>query len=412
MRIISSDVVTSFSSYGPYIDFAAPGSGIYTTRTNDSYGSSSGTSFASPITAGAIALVFASDSTLSPDDVYDKLKNSAKDLGDSGRDDKYGWGRIDVAAALAYTTPVIDDISPTVTITSPVNETDVSGIVTVNVDSTDNVKVNKVELLVDGTLYQEDLSNPYSFTINTNSLSTGSHTIEAISYDSSNNVSNDMISVNVLSNTIDTVLPTITITSPVNDSQVNGIFSVSVDAFDDVLVDRVELYVNGVLSQQDTVAPYDFDVDTLELNSGTNQIQAKAIDSSNNFASDQITVIVIPEDILPPTVQITNPTDGQTISGKTTITVLSTDDSGISKVEIFVDGALKATLTGSSFDYTWNAKGTSSGIHTISSIATDNSGNSAQTSIDVVVEKGGGTDDGGDIGEPKCSKGMQKRGLC
>ncbi|MCH8320416.1 MAG: S8 family serine peptidase, partial [Acidobacteria bacterium] len=39
----SSDTVTNFSSYGPYIDFAAPGSGIYTTRTGDSYGSSTGT---------------------------------------------------------------------------------------------------------------------------------------------------------------------------------------------------------------------------------------------------------------------------------------------------------------------------------------------------------------------------------
>ena len=79
----SSDAVTNFSSYGPYIDFAAPGLGIYTTTTGNSYGPASGTSFASPITAGAIALVFASDSTLSPDDVYNKLRDSAWDLGDS-----------------------------------------------------------------------------------------------------------------------------------------------------------------------------------------------------------------------------------------------------------------------------------------------------------------------------------------
>ncbi len=303
----SSDAVTTFSSYGPYIDFAAPGSGIYTTRTGDSYGSASGTSFSSPITAGAIALVFASDSTLSPNDVYNKLRDSALDLGDSGRDDKYGWGRINVAAALADTTPIIDDIPPTVSITSPANGTDVSGTITVDVTSTDNIQVDKVELLVDGTIQIKGVtSSPYSFTINADSLGAGIHTFEAISYDSSNNISNDLISLNVIS-----------------DTDGNG-----TDA-----------------------------------------------------------------DVISPEIQIINPTDGQVISGKTKITVLASDSSGISKVEVFIDGTLKATLTGSTYDYTWNPKGASGGTYTISSIATDNYGNTAQTSIDVILEKGG--DNGG-----------------
>jgi len=41
----SSNVKTSWSSYGEYIDFAAPGSGIYKTKTEGGYGSTSGTSF-------------------------------------------------------------------------------------------------------------------------------------------------------------------------------------------------------------------------------------------------------------------------------------------------------------------------------------------------------------------------------
>ncbi len=289
----SSDAVTSFSSYGPYIDFAAPGSGIYTTRTSDSYGSSSGTSFASPITAGAIALVFASDSTLSPDDVYNKLKNSALDLGDSGRDDKYGWGRINIAAALAYTVPIIDDIPPVVTITSPTNNSDVVGTFSVSVNTSDNVQVN-----------------------------------------------------------------------------------------------QVELYINGILSQQDISSPYVFSVDSSVLNSGSNQIEIKAIDSSNNWASDQITVNVL-TDTISPTIAITNPVDGQIISGKTKIIILASDDSEINKVELFIDDTLKSTLTGNIYEYNWNPKGISGGSHTISSIATDNYGNSAQISIDVIIEKGG-----------------------
>ena len=50
----------------------------------------------------------------------------------------------------------------------------------------------------------------------------------------------------------------------------------------------------------------------------------------------------------------------------------------------------------STYNYTWNPKGTSGGTHTISSNATDNYGNSAQTSIDVILEKGGDGGKGGD----------------
>jgi subtilisin family serine protease len=289
----SSDTVSSFSSYGPFIDFAAPGSGIYTTRTNDSYGSSSGTSFASPITAGAIALVFASDSSLSPDDVYNKLKDTAVDLGSSGRDYNYGWGRINLATIFADTTPVVDNVAPTVAITSPVNNSDVTGS-----------------------------------------------------------------------------------------------FIVSVDASDETSLEKVELYINGILSQQDTTIPYEFSVDGTALNSGSNQVEVKAVDSSNNSASDQIAVNVL-IDSTAPTVAITNPTDGQIITGKTRIVVLASDDSEISKVEIFIDGTLKSTLTGSTYEYNWNPKGASGGTHTISSVATDISGNFAETSIDVILEKGG-----------------------
>lgn len=49
----------TFSGYGvTQIDFGAPGEDIFTTRRNNGYGSTSGTSFASPVTAGVIALLY------------------------------------------------------------------------------------------------------------------------------------------------------------------------------------------------------------------------------------------------------------------------------------------------------------------------------------------------------------------
>ena len=56
----SSDVRT-FSGYGlTTVDLGAPGESVWTTQNSSSYGATSGTSFASPLTAGAIALIYSS----------------------------------------------------------------------------------------------------------------------------------------------------------------------------------------------------------------------------------------------------------------------------------------------------------------------------------------------------------------
>jgi serine protease len=53
--------VRTFSAYGVInVDVGAPGSNVYTTSGTNGYGSTSGTSFASPLTAGVIALIYSS----------------------------------------------------------------------------------------------------------------------------------------------------------------------------------------------------------------------------------------------------------------------------------------------------------------------------------------------------------------
>ncbi len=90
--------------YGVANDFAAPGWAVYSTLAGSGYGQATGTSYAAPILAGAIARLLAINPMLSPDDVRDILVTTARDLGDSGLDMWFGFGRIDfgAAAALAY----------------------------------------------------------------------------------------------------------------------------------------------------------------------------------------------------------------------------------------------------------------------------------------------------------------------
>jgi hypothetical protein len=112
--------LTDFSSYGPETDFSAPGEYIATTDRAgafcfddpgdvfDDYIDAWGTSFASPLTAGVAALVLSIDQTLTPDEVFAIMAASAVDLGDPGRDERFGWGFVNAHNALLLTQCLMD----------------------------------------------------------------------------------------------------------------------------------------------------------------------------------------------------------------------------------------------------------------------------------------------------------------
>jgi uncharacterized protein (TIGR03382 family) len=87
------------------------------------------------------------------------------------------WATVGVGAAVpADTTP------PTVAITSPANGAKVTAGFDVQVNTSDNNCINKVELLIDGAVAQTVTTAPYNFTTDA-SLARGSHMIEVKSYD-------------------------------------------------------------------------------------------------------------------------------------------------------------------------------------------------------------------------------------
>jgi len=96
----SSDTQSSFSNEGSYIDIAAPGSFIFSTYASGSYTTQSGTSMAAPHVAGLAALIWSQDSSLTRQQVWTQIRNTAQDLGTSGWDQQFGYGRINAAAAL------------------------------------------------------------------------------------------------------------------------------------------------------------------------------------------------------------------------------------------------------------------------------------------------------------------------
>ncbi|GEM_PF-4204876 len=91
-----------------------------------------------------------------------------------------------------------DTISPTISITSPANSANVSGVITISVDASDNVGVTKVEFFANGKLKFTDTRFPYVW--KTKAVTIGSHTLIAKAYDAAGNVGqSSAITVTILS---------------------------------------------------------------------------------------------------------------------------------------------------------------------------------------------------------------------
>jgi subtilisin family serine protease len=93
--------VAAYSCQGAAVELAAPGSNIVSTWRGGGYFNLSGTSMAAPHVAGIAALVKAHVPSMDGAAIRARLDASAVDLGAPGRDDAFGYGRVDPVAALS-----------------------------------------------------------------------------------------------------------------------------------------------------------------------------------------------------------------------------------------------------------------------------------------------------------------------
>jgi serine protease len=85
---------------------AAKGSGtLAIAYEGDDYDDKNGTSMSTPHVSGAVALLWAIAPNVSPDSIYNALMLTARDLGQPGKDEKYGYGEIDLFAAAKRIAP-------------------------------------------------------------------------------------------------------------------------------------------------------------------------------------------------------------------------------------------------------------------------------------------------------------------
>jgi len=295
------------------------------------------------------------------------------------------------SASVTVNNPVADTTAPTVAISSPANSATVTGTATVTVSATDNVGVSKVEFYVNGALQATDTASPYTFSWNTTAVANGSYTLTAKAYDAAGNVGQSSSSVAVNNPVADTTAPTVAISSPAAGATVSGTATISATASDNVGVSKVEFYVNGVLKATDTASPYSYAWNTTAVANGSYTLLAKAYDAAGNVgqSSASVTVNNPVADTTVPTVAISSPAASATVSGTATISATASDNVGVSKVEFYVNGVLKATDTASPYSYAWNTTAVANGSYTLLAKAYDAAGNVGQSSsVSVAVNNG------------------------
>jgi beta-lactamase superfamily II metal-dependent hydrolase len=94
-------------------------------------------------------------------------------------------------------------------------------------------------------------------------------------------------------------------------------------------------------------------------------------------------------DITPPTTSITAPLNGATVSATTTVSASASDNVGVTKVEFYLDGALKSTDTTSPYSWSWDTTTATNGSHSLTTKAYDAALNvGTSTTVSVTVSNG------------------------
>ncbi|RKS71325.1 concanavalin A-like lectin/glucanase superfamily protein [Motilibacter peucedani] len=265
-----------------------------------------------------------------------------------------------------------DTTNPVVSIGSPTIDDQVYGPTPVVVNATDDTGIASVSVKVDGSSLGTDTTAPYEFTWN--ATVAGNHTLVATATDTSGNSATSepiVVTVVVPPDTTAPTAPTALHTTATTVDHVDLAWTASTD---NVGVTGYEVLRDGAVVGTSAGTTY---TDSTVSSSSNYSYSVRARDAANNVSVESAALAVTTPDVTVPTVAITSPAAGDTVSGATTVTVTAGDDVSLASVKLTVDGAAVATLTSAPFTFTWNATG--SGQRTLVAVATDAAGNTASS---------------------------------
>ncbi|MEP7011476.1 MAG: Ig-like domain-containing protein [Acidobacteriota bacterium] len=295
--------------------------------------------------------------------------------------------------------------APTAILTSPAPNSQLRGTVSIQAAASDNVGVAKVDFYLDGVVLATDTTAPFSINWNTANTTAGAHSLLAKAYDTAGN-SGTSPSVAV---TVDNVAPNVYIDSPSAGLVVSG---------NAVLINGWAIDANRVVSlafQLDGQAlalngPYTFGLgradacaavpvgdpncpfvgwrayfDSTLFSAGLHTLAVTATDGAGNPWSFQRN-FTINNDTGAPSVNFTAPVNGALLRGTVSVQATAADNVAVTRVELYLDGALIGSDTTAPYAFSWNTTSASEGTHTLTLKAYDSVPNVGIATRSVTVD--------------------------
>jgi serine protease AprX len=270
------------------------------------------------------------------------------------------------------------DLPPEVALTSPAAGTTLAGTVQLVADATDDEGVVRVEFLLDGALLAVDVDGADGWSVlwATDTVADGAYVLEAVAVDTTGqSTTSDPVAVAV--DNVD-LIPVVDLTAPAGGSLVLGTVSLVAAASDDVGVSRVDFLVDGeiVATDADPANGWAVDWDSTTVADGEHEIAAVAVDTAGQASMPSAATVEVDNVDLAPTVVLTAPKSGDTLSGTTILAAAASDDVAVARVEFSVDGVLAGSDTDGSDGWTveWDTTAAAEGPHVVTVVAVDTAG--------------------------------------
>jgi len=234
---------------------------------------------------------------------------------------------------------------------------------TVVVSASTNIKnIIAFNFYIDGAYKGYDANPPYEYEWDTTRLSNGPHTVQVKAYSRTpvKTYSSAPITVNT-----DNPLPTVTVTSPLEGSELNGACPVEVVADDVDKVSRVRFYVDGLVKGYDYSPPFQWSWDTGRESHGTHTVRVDAYYTNLlRYISSESVDVFVNNPRPSRSVEIISLSDGDVVSGTIQVDVEATGEDLI-RVYLYLDGKYKGFDGVKPYGFRLNTAQLPSGPHEI-----------------------------------------------
>lgn len=304
------------------------------------------------------------------------VANAAHTLVATATDDlgQTGTAQVSVTVSNAPTPPIL-------TITAPANLRTVAGTisVTASITPTGGKTITSASASVDSTSLGTNTVAPFTWQLNTYTLSRGSHAINVTATDSGGLTSTAKVTIDVNNDA-----PAIEIVTPSNGTMAVGTLSVLVNATTAIGMPSVTLAVDGTAVSTINASPYAWNLNTTGYTDGPHILSVTAKDANGN-ASSVIANIIVANNLAE--ISLMSPAN-TTINGTVQIQVAASSSVGITLLAMYFDGKELSSVNATSTNATVDTSLYLNGKHYLVINARDGLGRNSTRNITLTVSNG------------------------